>query len=216
MRAWPGVPASRSPSRPELAASRPRRDGGVRPTDATAARPPEAGAFEREYPGASWLASRAMRELEVVGGKAEALVANVARRYGLSHAALNALAVIEGSGGPVPTGEVSARMHITSGTMTTVLDTLERHGYIRRLADPDDRRRVLVDVTPAAQSVLDRMLPDVQQMAKAVMGALDDETLQALLATLATVSDSLDNAPEDLPAPPARRTPARLRRAKTP
>lgn len=212
MRASSGVPVSRSPSRPELAGPRPRDDGGVRSTDATAARPPEADAFEKEYPGASWLASRALRQLEVVGGKVEAMISDVARRYGLSHAALNALAVIEGAGGPIPTGEVSARMHITSGTMTTVLDTLERNGYVRRLADPDDRRRVLVDVTPAAQSVLDRMLPDVQQVANTVMGVFDDKTLQALLGTLAAISSSVDNVPEELPAPAPRRRPARLRR----
>ena len=153
-----------------------------------------------------------MRQLEVVGGKVEAVVADVARRYGLSHAALNALAVIEGAGGPLPTGEVGARMHITSGTMTTVLDTLERNGYVRRLADPVDRRRVLVDVTPAAQSVLDRLLPDVQQMARTVMGVLDDKTLHALLDILTAVSASVDDVPEHLPTPAARRIPARLRR----
>jgi MarR family len=83
---------------------------------------------------------------------AQALVATVARRHRLSHAALNALAVIEGNGGPLLAGELSARMHITSGTMTGVLDTLERNGYIHRQADPADRRRVLVDLTPAARA----------------------------------------------------------------
>ena len=193
----------------------PRRKGGVRSAGAAPARPPEADAFEREYPGASWLASRALRELEIAGGKIEALVADIARRYGLSHAALNALAVVEGAGGPIPAGEVSARMHITTGTMTTVLDTLERNGYVRRLADPDDRRRVLVDITDSAQSVLDRMLPDVQQVAKIVMGVLDDETLHALLGTLATVGASVDRVPEDLPSPAPRLTPARLRRSRS-
>jgi hypothetical protein len=77
-------------------------------------------------------------------------------------------------------------MHITTGTMTTVLDTLERNGYIRRLADSGDRRRVLVDITPAAQTVLDQMLPEVQQLAKAIMGVLDDDALHRLLDTLAT------------------------------
>lgn len=150
-----------------------------------------------------------------MGGRVEALVAGVARRHGLSHAALNALAVIEGAGGPVPTGEISARMHITTGTMTTVLDTLERKGYVHRLADPDDRRRVLVDVTPAAQSVLDVLLPEVQQVATAVMAALDEGTLHALLDTLAAVDASLRDLPEALPAPAARRKPARLRRGTT-
>src|SRR5262249_11561308 len=100
--ASPVLPGSRLPSRPDLSISDPARRGGARSRGATSARPPEAAAFEREYPGASWLASRALRELEVAGASAEALVARVARRHGLSHAALNALAVIEGEGGPMP------------------------------------------------------------------------------------------------------------------
>jgi DNA-binding MarR family transcriptional regulator len=172
----------------------------------------EAEAFEREYPGASWLASRALRELEVVGGRIDALVAGLARRHGLSHGALNALAVVEGAGRPLPTGEISAHMHITTGTMTTVLDTLERKGHIRRLADPDDRRRVLVEITPTAQAVLDDLLPHIQQMAKTVMGVFDDDALRSLLESLDAVSASVGDLPDDLPPPAARRTPARLRR----
>jgi len=103
-------------------------------------------------------------------------------------------------------------MHITTGTMTTVLDTLERNSYIRRIADPDDRRRVLVDITPAAQTVLNRMLPEVQQLAKAVMGVLDDDALHRLLDTLADLTETIESSPQNLPPPAPRRTPAKLRR----
>lgn len=103
-------------------------------------------------------------------------------------------------------------MHITTGTMTTVLDTLERNSYIRRLPDPDDRRRVLVDITPNAQTVLDQMLPEVQQLAKAVMGVLDDDALHRLLDTLATLTETIQNSPQNLPPPAPRRTPSQLRR----
>jgi DNA-binding MarR family transcriptional regulator len=103
-------------------------------------------------------------------------------------------------------------MHITSGTMTTVLDTLERNSLVRRLADPGDRRRVLVDITPAATTVLDRMLPQVQQAAAAVMGALDDDDLLALLDTLAVLDAAIAAVPAELPAPAPRRTPPHLRR----
>ena len=179
---------------------------------ATQARPPEADAFEREYPGARWLDMQVMRQIQRAGAMADALITRVARRYRLSHAALNALAVIEGAGGPVPAGQISTQMHISTATMTSVLDTLERNGYIVRQSDPADRRRVLVDITPAAQALLDQVLPAVQQLVTATLSPLDDETLRTLLQALAAASDALGAAPDDLPPPAARRTPADLRR----
>ena len=170
-------------------------------------------AFEREFPGASWLSAQVFRELEAVGGQAEALIASVARRHGLSHAALNALAVIEGSGGPMTAGAVGTHMHITSGTMTSVLDTLERNGYIKRLTDPDDRRRVLVDVTPEAQAVLNRLLPEVVQTTTAVMAGIADRELYDFLGTLRRIREAIATAPDDLPAPARRRTPPNLKRS---
>ena len=172
----------------------------------------ETVAYEREYPGSSLIANQALRELVVVGGKVEALIAGIARRYGLSHASLNALAVIEGAGGPIPVGEVSARMHITTGTTTSVLDTLERSGYVKRLADPGDRRRVLVDITPAAQDVLDRALPHVQRVVTTAARTVDEAALQQLQESLAMIRAGVAKVPEDLPAPAPRRTPSHLAR----
>ena len=136
----------------------------------------------------------------------------MARRHGLSHAALNALAVIEGHGAPIAVGTVGTAMHITSGTMTSVLDTLERNGYIERLTDPDDRRRVLVDVTPAAQDVLDLLLPEVVQTTTAVLAGIGDAELHAFLGTLARIRASIAEVPDDLGPRAPRRTPPRLKR----
>jgi DNA-binding MarR family transcriptional regulator len=170
-------------------------------------------AFEREFPGASWLSAQVIRELELVGGLAEGLVASVARRHGLSHAALNALAVIEGHGGPMSVGAVGTVMHITSGTMTSVLDTLARNGYIERAADPDDRRRVLVDLTPQAQAVLDQLLPDVVRATTEVLREFPDSELNDFLGTLARIRTAIAALPEDLGPPAPRRTPRRLKRS---
>jgi len=159
------------------------------------------------------MSARVIRELEEVGGLAEALVASVARRHGLSHAALNALAIIEGHGGPIATGTVGARMHITTGTMTSVLDTLERNGYIERLADPADRRRVLVDVTPAAQAVLDGLLPEVVQATTAALAGFSDEELEVLVDALDRVRQAIAAVPDDLGPPAPRRTPPHLKRS---
>ena len=134
------------------------------------------------------------------------------RRYGLSHAALNALAVIEGEGQPVLTGEVATRMHITSGTVTSLLDNLERKGYIVRSGDEEDRRRVLVDITPAAQAVLDEALPAVQQVVRHIMDGLGVQRQQGLLEVLDEVRRAVADLPDDLPSPEPRQRPPRLTR----
>ena len=103
-------------------------------------------------------------------------------------------------------------MHISTATMTSVLDTLERNGYIVRQPDPADRRRVLVDITPAAQALLDQVLPSVQQLVTATLSPLGDQALHTLLQALAAASDALGSAPDDLPPPAVRRTPPGLRR----
>jgi len=103
-------------------------------------------------------------------------------------------------------------MHITTGTMTSVLDTLERSGYVKRIADPNDRRRVLVDITPDAQAVLDQMLPEVQHVIAAAMATIDEEALEDLLDALAVVSAAIAALPDTLPPVAPRRTPAHLRR----
>lgn len=143
----------------------------------------------------------------MVGTLVETVIGAVCRRYGLSHAALNALAVIEGEGQPMLTGEVAARMHITSGTVTSLLDNLERKQYVVRSSDRDDRRRVLIDITPAAQALLDEALPAIQQVARLLVDRIGPERQQVLLDILDEVRHAAADLPEDLPEPQPRQRP---------
>lgn len=49
--------------------------------------------------------------------------------------------------GPMPAGRLAAAAGLTTGAVTQVIDRLESKGFAERVADPDDRRRVLVGVT---------------------------------------------------------------------
>jgi DNA-binding MarR family transcriptional regulator len=120
--------------------------------------------------------------------------------------------VIEGEGQPMLTGEVAGRMHITSGTVTSLLDNLERKDYVVRSADADDRRRVLVDITPAAQAVLDEVLPAIQQVSRRIFDGIGIQRQQALLDILGDVRAAIAELPDELPAPRPRRRPGRLTR----
>jgi DNA-binding MarR family transcriptional regulator len=74
----------------------------------------------------------------------------VAEAAGLNRTDMRALDVINREG-PVTAGRVAEATGLTSGAMTTALDRLERAGVARRVRDPGDRRRVLLEITPEAQ-----------------------------------------------------------------
>ena len=135
----------------------------------------------------------------------------------LSAAGRMVLAVIEGAGQPLEPGVIAERLIITSGSVTSLLDTLEKRGLVRRLPHPDDRRKLLVEITPEAEAVLDRLLPSLHARERRVMdAALSPEEQAALLDMLARVEAAAGTAEGATSLTGAeRRTPGRLRRAAT-
>ena len=71
----------------------------------------------------------------------------VAHALGLNRTDMRCLDVIQREG-RIPAGRLAEVTGLTTGAITTVLDRLERSGYARRVPDPGDRRRVLVELTP--------------------------------------------------------------------
>lgn len=111
--------------------------------------------------------------------------------------------MIEGTHEPVEPSVVAGRVLITTGSMTSILDTLERRALVRRLPHPDDRRKLLIEVTDAGVAILDELLPSLHQRERAVMeSALTPGEQQQLLALLAKVQHaaSQDDA-RSRPAP---------------
>jgi DNA-binding MarR family transcriptional regulator len=52
-------------------------------------------------------------------------------------------------------GALASHLELSSGAVTSRLDGLEARGFLRRLPDPDDRRGVVVELTPAGRSAWD-------------------------------------------------------------
>jgi DNA-binding MarR family transcriptional regulator len=74
----------------------------------------------------------------------------VADALGINRTDMRCLDTIEREG-PVAAGRLAEATGLTSGAITTALDRLERAGFARRISDPSDRRRVLVELTPSAR-----------------------------------------------------------------
>lgn len=52
---------------------------------------------------------------------------------------------------PRSASELARRVGLTPAATTSMIDRLERKGFVRRTADPADRRRVLVEMTEEGQ-----------------------------------------------------------------
>ena len=91
--------------------------------------------------------------------------------YQLSPSARQILAVVEGAGRPLEPSVIAERLLVTTGSMTSLLDNLEKRGLIRRQPHPEDRRKLLIDITPAAQTIVDALLPSLHARERDVMAA---------------------------------------------
>src|SRR5829696_7759022 len=95
-------------------------------------------------------------EFRVAGNQDSAFDNLAAERLGLNRTDLHCINIIENSGG-LTAGELAAESGLTTGAVTGVIDRLERVGYARRVPDPNDRRRVKLEVTPKFYARADKI-----------------------------------------------------------
>ena len=108
-------------------------------------------------------------------------MAAVERPHGLSNAAAQTLAIIEGAGEPLAPSVIAERLMITTGSMTSLLDTLERRGLVRRQAHPSDRRRLLVQLTDEGEALVDAFLPEIVAVQTALAAGLSEADRAAVV-----------------------------------
>jgi DNA-binding MarR family transcriptional regulator len=109
------------------------------------------------------------------------------RTHGLSAGARQVLAVLDGDGGSLSPTTIADRLIITTASITSLLDTLQRRGLVQRTPDDTDRRRVVVTITDEGRAVIRRLLPEMLALQDEVAAALspgDRAELVRLLSAL--------------------------------
>lgn len=102
---------------------------------------------------------------------------------------------------PMNPADLAGCADVARATMTGLIDTLERNGFVRRGHSADDRRKMLVRLTPAGRRFLDRIQPDYFRRVAAVMNRLTEAERRTLVALM----DKIDRAvPEIAPGPRSR------------
>jgi DNA-binding MarR family transcriptional regulator len=93
--------------------------------------------------------------------------------------------------GPMSPSEIGEQLIVTRATVTGVLDSLERRGYVRRTPNPVDRRGVIVELTAEGVGVVAVIRTLIHRHEKAWMGILSDDELDTYIGLLHRIQDSI-------------------------
>ncbi|HJS95080.1 MAG TPA: MarR family transcriptional regulator [Solirubrobacteraceae bacterium] len=84
--------------------------------------------------------------------------------------------------GSMSAGDLANASRLSTGAITAVVDRLERAGYARRVPDPTDRRRVLVELTPKAYAASAELMAEpMRQLYKPMADDYTEEELRLFI-----------------------------------
>ncbi len=104
----------------------------------------------------------------------------VAQELGLSASDSQFLTLLETHGALTP-GRLAELSRLTTGTVTGVLDRLEKGGYVRRDRDPHDRRKVIVTLVPANLAGVGEHYRHQAEHLEAVLARRSDAEIEVII-----------------------------------
>jgi len=125
------------------------------------------------------LAGQVAGRLRALSTEIDRLDQAAADRYGLNRTDMRALDIL-GQAGPLAPTDLARQLGFTTGGVTTVLDRLERAGYIRRRPDPADRRRLVEQTTEATAARDAEVFGDLIRATSDLLAAYTYDQLQVI------------------------------------
>jgi DNA-binding MarR family transcriptional regulator len=101
----------------------------------------------------------------------------------LSLRQLSALYVIEHES--TTPGQLARRLMVTPAVVTGLIDRLERRGYVRRVSEPGDRRRIHLELTESGGEAGKSVRAELTELFQCGLVRLDEEQLDTLHRGLA-------------------------------
>src|SRR5690554_3885539 len=81
--------------------------------------------------------------------------------------------------GPLNQRSIGEKILKSGGNITMVIDNLQKSGYVKRERDPDDKRAVLICLTPAGKKFIKEFFPKHLEKIKEEFSILtEDEQIQ--------------------------------------
>ena len=93
--------------------------------------------------------------------------------------------------GEQPLQQIGEKILLASGSITYVVDKLEKKGFLRRAACAKDRRVTYAQVTEAGAKFMEEIFPDHQKMIDEMMSVLSDDEKETAIHLLKKIGLSI-------------------------
>jgi DNA-binding MarR family transcriptional regulator len=138
-----------------------------------------------ERPELALLLRRLTVELDAVGQR-------FASMHGLGRTDVRAIVAIMDAaraGSALTAGALGSAVDLSSASVTALVDRLERAGHVHRVRDPEDRRRVVLEISDSAMAAGGAFFGGLQRELVAAMQAYSDEELAVVRRFLTDMTD---------------------------
>src|SRR3954447_3846866 len=119
----------------------------------------------------------AVRESQVAQDMADQAVADLLRVHRTD---LRCMDVLD-QRGRLTAGQLAEASGLTTGAVTAMIDRMERAGYVTRVRDLEDRRRVFVELTPLAKKTGEKLYEPLGKAWREAAKRYSDHDLAVLL-----------------------------------
>lgn len=152
------------------------------------------GAFPDIDPSAKEVVGRIVRANALVHSR----YLDLFNELGIKETSFRLLAALRRSGPPFqlnPSDLTRRYLNLTSGGTTGVINRLEKQGLVERVRQGDDRRTILVRLTPAGKKTIDKVMRAYSETERSFVDGMSDDERTELMRLLRKLVGQLERHP---------------------
>lgn len=142
----------------------------------------------RRDPAREDLVDAVFRGLRRTSTAAVFLHSAIAEKLGLSATDMKTMEVL-GRVGPLTAGRIAAHTGLAPTSVTSLIDRLEKKRFVRRVRDPEDRRRVVVELRASSAGRLGAVFEPIAAATSGLLATYSNEELATIADFLTRSAD---------------------------
>ncbi|MGM0889286.1 MAG: MarR family winged helix-turn-helix transcriptional regulator [Bacillota bacterium] len=122
---------------------------------------------------------------------------NMAQKIGVSHTDLKSAEILNETG-PITAGELSKITGLSTGSVTALINRLEKSGYVKRERDQLDGRKVMIMPIPERQEQIKSHYQSLSMATKELCSAYNEQELMLINQFVEEITKIMDKENDKL------------------